>query len=91
MKTYWYNGHYSDSPLKEALVAITGKEPPFDLSGVYSSVDLDDHTAERLGDWCTNNTNPVWAPGDSILEAAEILVKRAVENANIAPREVLDD
>jgi len=75
----------SQSPLQEALVAITGKLPPaeLDLDGIRHASELDDTKSQFLSDWCTQNARPHWATGDSILEAAELIVLRAQENANI--------
>jgi len=81
----YYQGHCPD-PLKEALLAITGKEVPREtclLDGVFNCSELDDGELFALGDWCTQNARPHWATGDGILEAAELLVSRAKENDNI--------
>jgi len=81
MKSYYS----SENPLQEALEAITGKFPPaeLDLDGIRHASELDDARSESLSDWCTQNARPHWATGDSILEAAELIVLRAQENANI--------
>ena len=72
------------SPFKEALVAITGKEPPFDLTGIYESRHISDDIIDDLQAWCADNSNPHWATGLSMLEAADLIVDGAIENANIA-------
>lgn len=59
------------NPLHEAIAAIIGKPVPEGLEG------------EDLQNFVTQNANPYWATGDGIIEAAELLVKRAQENANI--------
>ena len=81
MKPYYC----SENPLEEALEVITGKRPPteLELSGVRHASELDDAKSQSLSDWCTQNARPHWATGDSILEAAELIVLRAQENANI--------
>jgi hypothetical protein len=76
---------HSDNPLNEALVAITNQTPPFDLDGIMNSSDLPDTVALQLSDWCSLNANPEWATGSGILEAANLLVERALENGNIKP------
>ena len=80
---YRYKGCIS--PLCSALLSITGKMPPFDLYGVYCASELSDDLAGQLEDWCSVNASPYWATGGGVLEAAELLVDRAVENANLPP------
>lgn len=74
---------YSKSPLTDALKAITGKIPPFPLSGVTKSSELPEAIAIQLTDWCSLNAQPEWATGSSILEAADLIVERALENGNL--------
>jgi hypothetical protein len=74
---------YCDNPLEEALIAITGKKPPFDLRKIKRSGELEEALAIALTDWCSLNANPCWATGTSILEAANLLVERALENGNL--------
>lgn len=70
-----------DRPLAEALAIITGTMPP-GLDGIYHSNQLDEETAIALEDWCVAY-RPAWVTGNSVLEAAELLVQRALENDNI--------
>lgn len=72
-----------ESPLKDAITAILGKAPPFDLTGIIFENNIEEDVAIELYEWCSSNANPCWATGDSIVEAAELIVKRAIENANI--------
>jgi hypothetical protein len=75
--------HYGkiDRPLGEALALITGTMPP-GLDGIYHSRQLNDEQGLVLDDWC-KAYRPAWTTGDSVLEAAELLVYRAMENNNI--------
>lgn len=77
----------TNTPLADALEAIIGQQPPAFVGAAYNSSELPDDLAEQLQDWCSGNANPYWATGDSILETAEIMVERAIENANIAPQD----
>jgi hypothetical protein len=47
------------------------------------SGELEEALAIALTDWCSLNANPCWATGTSILEAADLLVERALENGNL--------
>ncbi len=69
-------------PLREALLAVTGKEPPAYVKG-HNILNLTDHQVMALQDWCSLNARPEWATGLSILEAAEMIVQGAIDNANI--------
>ncbi len=76
--------YYScDAPLREALIAITGKEPCLNLLNVKHSNELTPQEQNHLYEWCTQNRRPYWATGLGVLEAAELLVLTAIENANI--------
>ena len=80
--------YYIDrGPLADALFAITGMEPPKYTHGLYLSESLEDKAVD-LQDWCADNARPSWATGLGVLEAAELLVQQAVENANIPPEKV---
>jgi hypothetical protein len=69
------------SPLGEALALITGTMPP-NLEGIYHSSQLDDEKGLALSEWC-EAYRPTIFTGDGTLEAAELLVQRALENDNI--------
>lgn len=71
-----------EHPFREALRALTGKEPPSFVQG-HSDAGLTDAQKMQLQDWCSQNANPRWATGLSIYEAAEMIVSEAVGNANI--------
>jgi hypothetical protein len=74
----------SPDPLREALLAICGKEPPDFVRG-HGISGLSDQQVSALQDWCSLNARPEWATGLGVLEAAELIVSQAVDNANIAP------
>ncbi|MGB3766527.1 MAG: hypothetical protein WA947_08205 [Phormidesmis sp.] len=70
-------------PLAEVLETITGISPPFDLTNTYDQSDVAEATMLALCDWCSANARPVWATGESIYDAAWLIVERAIENGNI--------
>lgn len=74
------------NPLRDALQAITGVEPPAYTLGAWSAQDLNEEDVVGLQDWCSENARPEWSTGLGVFEAAELMVKLAVENANIGPR-----
>ena len=81
-----------DSPLAEVLRAMIGEDPPVDLTGVYSIDEIDsDEDWEVLQNWASCNAKPGWATGYGILEAADLVVRSAVGNCNIAPKENPND
>jgi hypothetical protein len=67
----------------EALETIIGISPPFDLTTAYAQADIDEQTMLALCDWCSANARPAWATGESIYDAAWLMVERAIENGNI--------
>ena len=67
---------------REAIQAIIGKPCPV-KTPIISLSELNDDETMALQDWCSNNANPLWATGLSMMEAAELIVKSALENANI--------
>lgn len=71
------------NPLGEALETITGQPPPVDLTGVTAPGELSEAVMLRLLDWCSDNAQPDWATGESIYDAAWLMVDRASENDNI--------
>jgi hypothetical protein len=71
------------APLADAIAAIVGVVPPFEMDGIWQAKDADD----GLSGWCssqicTSEFAP-WATGCGVLEAAELLVKTAIENGNL--------
>ncbi len=72
-------------PIRDVLVAMTGKTPPVFVKG-YSVYNLTDEQWEELQDWAVNTCRPSWLTGIGLLEAAEHQVQEAVSNGNI-PRE----
>jgi hypothetical protein len=70
--------------LSDALEAITGVVPPAELVlGFFCLSDLDDGQVLALQDWCSLNARPTWATGESIMDAAFLMIERAIENGNI--------
>ncbi len=74
------------NPLADALEALLGIRPELTTSGAYSFNDLNNEDQEWIQDFCSFHCKPHWATGCSMLEAAELIVQQAVENANIAPK-----
>ena len=66
---------------REALHAIIGGYPPMEVP-LYSASEMGDEVLE-LQDWCASNARPEWATGLSMIEAAELIVQQALDNANI--------
>lgn len=69
-------------PFREALAAVVGKEPPEYVRG-FGLREMTGKQVSDLQDWCSVNARPEWATGLSMIEAAELIVEGAVENANI--------
>ena len=95
------SGYYNTtSPLKDALTQILGVVPPFpELEGAYSEQDMGEYSDVLtegihmdLAEWCgwiiceRPNQPGAFTTGSGIVEAAELMVQRAVENANIPPK-----
>ena len=74
------------TPLADALEAIIGKPAPDYISNSYNSADLTRTQQEKLEHWASYNARPFWATGGSIVDSANLMVERALENANLAPR-----
>lgn len=79
----------------ESLIGFMPSKSGFDnfpladkLENILYSNELDDETNERLQDFCCYHAKPAWATGGSIVEAADLLVERAIENANLQVKEV---
>lgn len=70
------------APFREALAAVVGKDPPDYVKG-HGTLGLTDQQMLELQDWCSLNARPHWATGLSMIEAAELIVQGAIENANI--------
>ena len=66
---------------REALKAVVGKYPPM-LVPPFGPREMGDEVMD-LQDWCASNARPEWATGLSMIEAAELIVDQAIENANI--------
>lgn len=77
------NSDREPGPFREALRAICGAEPPAFVRG-HSSEGYTDDENEELQDWVGKRPcRPHWATNLSMIEAAELIVASAVENANI--------
>ncbi|XZE52562.1 hypothetical protein SH139x_004263 [Planctomycetaceae bacterium SH139] len=70
-------------PLYEALAALTRATPPETMRGIDSTEELTDEQFSELQDWASNHVIPHWSTGLGLIDAAEMLVKSAIENANI--------
>lgn len=70
-------------PLYEALAALTRAEPPEIVRGLISAEELTDEQFSQLHDWAADNVVPDWATGIGLIDAAEMLVRSAIENQNI--------
>lgn len=79
-----YYGLIKD-PLREALTALTNEECPFDLQGHLTFPEKTNEGVELINvqAWAKQHAKPRWATGESILDAAELIVYRATENNNI--------
>ena len=73
----------TDNPLGEALHAIVGLDPPVDLTGMVSCNELTDNDHNLLQTWAAWNARPSWSTGIGILDAANVIVREALDNRNI--------
>jgi len=69
--------------LKEALEAVVGIPCPFTLPQRSFSELNGSRLVTEIQDWCAIHSRPGWATGLSMMEAAELIVEQAIENANI--------
>ena len=76
----------SKNPLIDTIESIIGKRPLVETVGAYDFDDLTEDEKEEVQNFCSFYARPGWSTGLGIIEAAEIIVKLAVENANIAPK-----
>lgn len=81
MSTYTYRR--PENPLAEAIEAIVGERPPLETTFAWKWDDLSECDKRWLQDWCSERARPHWATGLSMIEAAELIVEQACENANI--------
>lgn len=76
--------YYSSSnPLAEAIAPLVDQEPPPYLAGLYFTRQLSERQNIEFADWCSLHTVVIWATGESLLDAADLMVERAIENGNI--------
>jgi hypothetical protein len=75
------------NPLSEAIEAIIGERPPLETDGAYQFNDLSQSDQSWIQDWCSDRCNPHWGTGLGVIEAAELIVRLAVENANIPAKD----
>lgn len=73
--------HECPNYFREAIHAVVGKYPPMEVPR-YGAHDMGNEVIE-LQDWCASNARPEWATGLSMIEAAELIVQQALDNANI--------
>lgn len=71
---------------KQALESITGKKCPMRVPR-FGSSRMKDENQMKLQEWCVQVAQPPWATGLSMIEAAELIVKGALENGNISRTE----
>jgi len=72
-----------ENPLADAIEAIVGERPPLETAFAWKWDDLSEADKHWLQDWCSERARPHWATGLSMIEAAELIVEQACENANI--------
>ena len=75
------------NPLAEAIESVVGEPPPLETVGAYRFNDLSQADQEWIQDWCGCRARPYWATGLAMIEAAELIVEQAVENANIPAKD----
>ena len=73
--------HLSDTtnPLREVLKALTGVEPPVQVSGYKFKLE----DSDVIQAWAVQHVKPNYLTGIGLMEAAEALVESAVSNGNI--------
>ena len=71
------------NPLADALEAILGITAPDYCQGIVNVSELADEEMLALCDWASGNARPIWATGESIVDAADLMVTRAFENDNL--------
>jgi protein gp37 len=85
------SGNYEipKAPLATAIAGIIGKMPPFPMDDVWASGQLLDEVAILLADWCSLEVGKTdrlyWATGTSVVEAAELMLRAALEDVNLKP------
>jgi len=73
------------TPIVEALTQIMGRTPPGDLvEGCYYDFNPLGDAVTKLQDWCASHAPITWMTGLGAIEAAELLVKGAIENGNLS-------
>lgn len=77
-----------ENPFMDALWHVVRRKPPAFCRGIYHSSELSEEDFERLQDWCAHvvHTRVHWATNLSCIDAADLIVNEAVDNANIVPR-----
>lgn len=85
----------SGNPIREAIRAVTGAEPPSFVVG-HSLHGLSGEEKDGLQAWAASNARPEWATGLSMIEAAELIIRESVLNGNIecqccGTQEMVDD
>ncbi len=71
-----------DNPIREALRTLCWAEPPRFVRG-YDLDNLSDREKTLLQNWAGEHARPEWATSLGMLDAAELIVRQALENGNI--------
>ena len=89
--TYYFGDDIGPDPIRTVLKAFCGgKAPPPFVRG-YACGKLPDAQHEELIEWLHTNARVYWTIGIAHVEAADLLVQEAVDNANIPPPEYWDE
>lgn len=67
----------------DCLLLLCGRLPPDDLIPCESWSALDDARSQRLQDFVSNHVRLPWGTGIGTLEAIDVMVNAAEENANL--------
>jgi hypothetical protein len=70
-------------PLTEALAALATEAPPSFTRGHVDTSKMTDDQVESLQSWCVDHCKLVWSTGIGMMEAAELVVREAINNGNI--------
>jgi hypothetical protein len=66
----------------QVLELLTRRILPFEVPSL-GTTGMVDQDLQILQDWCAYYAQPTWATGLSMIEAAELIVKGAIDNGNI--------
>lgn len=71
------------NPLTEALAMMAMAAPPDFTHGHVDTSKMTDDQVDELQSWCVDHCKLAWSTGIGMLEAAELVVREAINNANI--------